>query len=248
MSNPPAMEPHVNAGELLKQARLKQRLSITECARRTHVAQHYLEALEDNRWNDLPSESHRKGFLNLYARFLGLVTDELMALYKQDHLPPVIPAAETAEPVEVKVTPKKKTTALSFSSNHILIFLVVLLMATWGAYHWLKNSAVESQSMGWAHSRPRMVEPRLHVSHPVIRQQKIRIHADSSVWLRVGTDQKLLFEGILPAQAEKIWTGVTPFQIKIADVQALHIYWNDQPVDVTYGAKNNINTLQLPPK
>ena len=43
------------AGELLKQGRLRQRLSIAECAKRTHIAPRYLEALEEERWETLPS-------------------------------------------------------------------------------------------------------------------------------------------------------------------------------------------------
>ena len=82
--------------------------------------------------------------------------------------------------------------------------------------------------------------------HPVTHQQKVHIHADATTWLRVTTDKKLLFEGLLPAQMEKEWTGLGPFHLKIANVQALHVYWNDQPVDIVSGAHNGANTLQLP--
>ena len=86
------------------------------------------------------------------------------------------------------------------------------------------------------------------VSHPILRQQKIKIQADDNTWLRVMADQKLLFEGILPAHAVKEWSGTGPFQIKIANVSALHVFWNDQPVDITYGARSGINSIQIPPR
>src|SRR5437763_8888338 len=70
-------------GELLKEGRLHQRLSIAECAKRTHISTRYLEALEEEHWDDLPSESHRLGFLRLYAHFLGVSSDELLHLYRQ---------------------------------------------------------------------------------------------------------------------------------------------------------------------
>src|SRR6185295_5232392 len=75
-------------GEILRDGRLNQRLSISECAKRTHISSRYLEALEAERWTDLPSESHRLGFLRLYARFLGVYSEELMQVYNQAQLPP----------------------------------------------------------------------------------------------------------------------------------------------------------------
>ena len=77
-----ATESKNTAGELLRQGRLRQRLSIVECAKRTHIATRYLEALEEEKWSILPSESHRLGFLKLYSRFLGVPTEEVLTLYR----------------------------------------------------------------------------------------------------------------------------------------------------------------------
>src|SRR5476649_1179324 len=78
-----ATESKNTAGDLLRQGRLRQRLSIAECAKRTHIATRYLEAIEEERWDILPSESHRLGFLKLYSRFLGVPVEEVMTLYAQ---------------------------------------------------------------------------------------------------------------------------------------------------------------------
>src|SRR5215470_2570647 len=69
-------------GETLREGRLHQRLSIAECAKRTHISPRYLEALEEERWGELPSESHRMGFLRLYARFLGVYSEEMIQQYR----------------------------------------------------------------------------------------------------------------------------------------------------------------------
>ena len=76
-----ASESKSTVGELLRQGRLRQRLSIAECAKRTHIAVRYIEALEEEKWADLPSESHRLGFLRLYLRFLGVPAEEALAQY-----------------------------------------------------------------------------------------------------------------------------------------------------------------------
>jgi hypothetical protein len=248
------MESNVRAGDLLKKARLKQRLDVAECSRRTHIAQRYVEALEDNRWHDLPSESHRQGFITLYARFLGISGDEVMALYKQEKKP--LPegssvggyqAQEAPAAPEPKAKPEKKPFFLPSGGQWVGI-LILLFVTIWGAYHLLKRNLADIQTVTWSRPHPRLLEPRLAASHPVLRQQKIKIHADAATWLRVMADKKLLFEGILPAQGEKEWSGTTPFSIKMANVSALHIFWNDQPVDIAYGARSGINSIQIPPR
>jgi hypothetical protein len=247
------MESNVRAGDLLKQARLKQRLDIAECSRRTHIAQRYIEALEDSRWHDLPSESHRQGFITIYTRFLGISSDEVLALYKQEKKPASESSsvggyqAHETPTSEPKTKPHKKTFFLPSGGQWVGI-LIFLLVATWGAYHLLKKNLSDSQAVVWSHPHPRLAEPRLVVSHPLVRLQKIKIHADAATWLRVMVDKKLLFEGILPAQGEKEWSGTSPFSIKMADVSALHIFWNDQPVDITTGARSGINSIQIPPR
>jgi hypothetical protein len=247
------MPPNVRAGDLLKQARLKQHLDVAECSRRTHIAQRYMEALEDSRWHDLPSESHRQGFITLYARFLGISGDEVMSLYKREKTPASesssvggLQAHEIQSP-ETKAKSNKKPFFLPTGGQWVGI-LILFLVSTWGAYHLLKSNFTDSQTVVWSHPHPRLLEPRLVVSHPLLRQQKIKIHADASTWLRVTVNKKLLFEGILPAQAEKEWSGTGPFSIKMSNVSALHILWNDQPVDIASGARSGINSIQIPPR
>src|SRR5688572_6399942 len=87
-----------SVGELLKQGRLRQRLSVSECAKRTHIAPRFIEALEDEKWSILPSESHRLGFLKLYSRFLGVSADEVLNLYREA----LKPKTETEEGQDTK--------------------------------------------------------------------------------------------------------------------------------------------------
>src|ERR1700733_4559262 len=92
-----ATESKNSAGELLKQGRLRQRLSIAECAKRTHIASRYLEALEDEHWETLPSESHRLGFLRLYSRFLGVSIQDVLNFYRQKTAPQSVAQREQPE-------------------------------------------------------------------------------------------------------------------------------------------------------
>src|SRR5579864_3898916 len=122
------------AGELLKQGRLRQRLSIAECAKRTHIAPRYVEALEEERWSILPSESHRLGFLRLYARFLGVSADDVMNLYRQSTNPstanksgsPEGTSAKPEPPARVRTAPR--TSGWSPNSGPQLIGFSILFL------------------------------------------------------------------------------------------------------------------------
>jgi cytoskeleton protein RodZ len=81
-------------GARLRQARESQRLSLQQVSEITKVRPHYLQALENDDHSSIPSAAQARGFLRLYAEFLGLDMGSL--------LPPAPvpePAAVTPPPV-----------------------------------------------------------------------------------------------------------------------------------------------------
>jgi cytoskeletal protein RodZ len=59
-------------GQILRKAREEQELSLEEISLVTHIKEPYLEAMEADRFEDLPSPVQQKGFLRAYALHLGL--------------------------------------------------------------------------------------------------------------------------------------------------------------------------------
>jgi len=59
-------------GSSLREARLRQGLDFPELEQRTKIRPKYLRALEDERFDILPSPTYVKGFLRTYADALGL--------------------------------------------------------------------------------------------------------------------------------------------------------------------------------
>src|ERR671930_214227 len=59
-------------GSSLREARLRQRLDFPEVEQATKIRAKYLRALEEERFDQLPSQTYVKGFLRSYAEFLGL--------------------------------------------------------------------------------------------------------------------------------------------------------------------------------
>lgn len=67
-------------GERLKQARQDRSLSLESVARATHIKVQFLELLENNQYDQLPSRVQSRGFLRLYADFLGIPFQPLLDL------------------------------------------------------------------------------------------------------------------------------------------------------------------------
>jgi cytoskeletal protein RodZ len=64
-------------GEKLRQARRFKNLKLEDVAKKINISAKYLNALEEENYENLPSGLYRKNFLKEYARYLGLNNSEL---------------------------------------------------------------------------------------------------------------------------------------------------------------------------
>jgi transcriptional regulator with XRE-family HTH domain len=97
-------------GQRLKQIRLSRQLSIEKAAEATRVRTHYLQALEADNYSVMSSAAQSRGFLRLYADFLGLDLEAAMNELRQEEkvvdAPPETPAPfDFAQDKPAPVTP-----------------------------------------------------------------------------------------------------------------------------------------------
>jgi cytoskeletal protein RodZ len=85
-------------GEELQQARLARKLTIKQVVLATRVRAHYLEAMEADDFSALPSAVQARGFLRLYAEFLGLDANRLIARQRDENLPQFTPPGTEETP------------------------------------------------------------------------------------------------------------------------------------------------------
>ncbi len=108
-----------SVGEQLRQMRQSKGLSLEQVFEDTRIAPTYLQALEEGRWEDLPSQVQGKGFLRLYAGFLGIPVQPLLQEMEIQSQPlePAAPAPVTPEPVPAPApAPAEESPASSQSS------------------------------------------------------------------------------------------------------------------------------------
>ena len=68
-------------GQLLRQTREEKGISLDQVAEDTRIRVSYLEALEQEDYDGLPTPGHVHGFLRNYALYLGLDLDEVQELH-----------------------------------------------------------------------------------------------------------------------------------------------------------------------
>ncbi len=94
-------------GKELRQARLQRGLTLEDVFAATRIRRPYLQALEAEDWEALPSAVHARAFLRTYAEYLGLEPTLLLAALAEElHLPPPAPEPAAAEDAEAPPAPK----------------------------------------------------------------------------------------------------------------------------------------------
>lgn len=83
-----------SAGELLRSERIKRNRSLTEIADQTRICRRYLEAIENDKIQELPGDFFYRSFLRQYSAALGLNADTT-----QQVLSCAAPVAEQPDPL-----------------------------------------------------------------------------------------------------------------------------------------------------
>ena len=118
-------------GALLKEGREKEGLSYEEMAQMTKLRPHTLKALEDEEWHLLPPCVFIKGFIQSYAKALGMEDSRLLNLYHR-----ACPQVD-APPSELIFPPKRSKKGIIF------VFAVLFGAIAVSVYLWMGKTSLE---------------------------------------------------------------------------------------------------------
>jgi cytoskeleton protein RodZ len=72
-------------GEILREERVRHRVSIEDVSKRTRIRLSYLQALEDNQFHLLPAAPFVRGYIRAYAELFGFEYAPVLALLRRDY-------------------------------------------------------------------------------------------------------------------------------------------------------------------
>jgi transcriptional regulator with XRE-family HTH domain len=183
-------------GSALREARERQGLQRADVERETRIRQRYLGALEEERFELIPAQAYAKGFLRLYADFLGLDGQRFVDEFNRRFPEPELPALGSLAPAR---TGRRRAPLLA------LAVVAVSAAALLGVLAW---------RLGTGHSSPASPAPlpvgatrhaapsaAPHRSRPVhAASAHLLLRARGPCWLsaRVGSETgDVLYEGTL---------------------------------------------------
>jgi cytoskeleton protein RodZ len=123
-------------GDQLREARLRNRIDITDVEASTKIRAKYLRALENEEWDLLPGPTFVKTFLRTYADYLGLDARNLVEEYRSRF---ERPAAQELTPFATSMGGRRARPRRAMVAPWMLIVAGVLvllgafyLLGTWG--------------------------------------------------------------------------------------------------------------------
>ena len=131
-------------GSKLKQAREARQLTLREIEWATKIRAEFLQALEDEQFDVLPSATHTRGFIRSYARYLDVDPDPLVAEFNQ--------VSGATEIVSTRAAVRSRRSDFAVTPGMIVGTALIILIGIFGFY--LKHQLDKYQASRAADVQP----------------------------------------------------------------------------------------------
>ncbi|MGI8607810.1 MAG: helix-turn-helix domain-containing protein [Candidatus Dormibacteria bacterium] len=217
-------------GNKLKQAREARQLTLQEIEWATKIRAEYLQALEDERFELLPSATHVRGFIRSYARYLDVDPGPMVEEYNQAG------GAAAKEIISTRAAVRTRERDLAVTPGMIVGAALIILIGIFGFY--LKHQFDKYQASRAADAQP---SPGLRLSDlptptaaptpsaspspgaiPIGVVVALRLDADT--WLQVDVDGKTdpTTGHTYPAGTNLTFSGKQ--SVKVVSGKAIHTF------------------------
>jgi cytoskeleton protein RodZ len=132
--------PLETVGQDLRAARLRRGDEIAAVSRALKIRKDHLEALENDRLEDLPGKTYAIGFIRSYARHLGLDSAQYVERFKQD-------ISGRADDQSREPAPIHQEEGRRLPQGWRIIAGFVLLLLGWGVWHMLFSVSDTNQTV-----------------------------------------------------------------------------------------------------
>jgi cytoskeletal protein RodZ len=220
-------------GESLKEARTRRGLTTADVVKELRLRERYLNALEEERWDQLPGEAYVKGFLRMYAEFLGLdgnlYIDEYNARFAYHEDEPFVP-----EPQVIR-RERRPRGVLRTVLGIAVLGAAVAGLAAWQLGGSPTATPPAKKSAVVHHSTP-VAAPSTKTSKPVVPAQAqfaVVTAPNGRCWLQAragGPNGALIYEGTLSPGVTKKFSLTRSVWLRMGNPLALAITVGGQPV------------------
>lgn len=234
------MENIENLGLYLKQVREERKIPVAQIAQALKTKTETIQALEANDFGKIPAPTYVKGYLRSYANYLGIEGDPLLMEYNRQY-------PQAKQPL---VAPEHKIPRVGISMSVLLkskLFISIILaiiaipiLIVVLVYSMHKKSAKKApvkevpvqiqQPQVQTQKEPEKIPAVSPIKTPVATPMSLSAKALDNVWVRISSDTKVIFEGVLQKNDKENWQAQNEFKLRIGNPSKLSLTLNDQPV------------------
>jgi cytoskeletal protein RodZ len=231
-------------GEQLRDARIRQGITLEDVAARTRIPTRHLQSIEDSEWSKLPAPTYSIGFAKSYAVVLGLDRTEIGDALKAEMGAGALaarPEAQVFEPADpARVMPK-----------WLVLIALLALVAVAAAFLWNRERglsapdevAAEAEVPAEAVAAPVQAQPAGAPAGPVV------ITANEAAWIQVSErGGATLFQGELAAgQSYEVPATATAPVLRTGRPQAIRIAVGTADAPAVGAADVTVSNVSLLP-
>ncbi len=209
-------------GEKLKAQRKAQGISLVEVMEHTKIAKKYLEALEEERFDFLPSPAYIKGFLRAYAKYLELDDEKMIRQYKARFH--TTEREEENESAEVQEKQNNQSIWIPLLSMIILAGLGAGVFLLWPSEEPQDQEVVQEAVV------PNAVNESAQEAIPAVPGANdmltLKIRAKERTWITLMIDGKQEPDITLAANEERQWRAKDRFVLWTGNAGGIEVYFN----------------------
>ena len=216
-------------GQYFRRGRDKKGWTLEEAASKTRILPQYLQAVEDDNYEQLPAEVFAKGFIRSYARSLGLNETEVLAKFNESGgLFYALRDQREQLQEQIREEARRKKANKLIVAGMVGLALVVLLLATGQERERARVPAealrepLPPLTIAPQASQPIRPEPPGRVEAPAVLPENPRVEVPSfPMEIERNLSPGLPLEGILP-EGSKLVLEVEAIERAWVLVQADH--------------------------
>lgn len=218
------MDEKTSLGTLLRFHRESKRISLKELAKQTKIREHFLRAIEEDRYEDLPPPIYIKGFLTSYAKVVGLHPKDILQQYDQFLRKDLQPSEER----KLRRNWNKRQWGMIGGVLFISLLFSLFFHPYWGIF--FKKTPPREIEI-----KPPSLLQTLPVQEPYIEEDKsllsLKLVATEKVWIRLRIDDQPERETILHPGEENSFQGLHQIYLHIGNAGGLNLIFNGKPLE-----------------
>lgn len=255
-------------GDTLRRERLRRGLKLEQVSAHTKIGQHYLQAMEEDRFDRLPGGLFTRSFLRQYTHALDLDDEEVIASLTQQFEEPSVPLSE----------PQTRCKPSHLPRLPALAWFVIVMFSCGGIYTLWENvrrSLFETNVFvprpmarsGRAILAPRatpapaeLLQPEFHpVEEPLsvrsasqlgfgsrVAALHVVFAATEPVWLSIKSDGIPAYSGTIERLQSRAFDASTKMVVLVGNAGGVRIAVNGKPVGLT-GTHGEVQSLVVTP-